>query len=268
MTAAGIDYTALMSFCLVWGMGGAFMSLALSRVMAKWMLGVRVITPNTHDQTEREIYSIVEHLAKSASLPKTPEVGIYNSPEVNAFATGPTKSRALVAVSAGLLSRMNRSEIEGVIGHEIAHIANGDMVTMTLIQGVINAFVMALARIFAFGISQFLRSDDDDGPSPFVNMLLVFFFEIVLSLLGVIVVSFFSRMREFRADKGGAQYAGRDKMIAALTGLKRSVEMIDPRNASLATLKISGKKTGGFVSLFATHPNLDDRIRRLKEYIG
>ncbi len=267
LTSTGIDYGSLMVFCLIWGMVGAFMSLALSRVMAKWMLGVKVINPSTNDSREREILNMVYAMARSANLPKMPEVGIYNSPEVNAFATGPTKSRALVAVSAGLLSRLDRREVEGVIGHEIAHVANGDMVTMTLIQGIINAFVMFLARVLAFFVSQFFRGNDDrEGPSPFMNMILVFLFEIVFSMLGLIVVSFFSRTREFKADRGGAQIAGRDKMIGALEALQRTTQLINNEHASLATLKISGKKTGGIVSLFASHPPLEERIQRLKEF--
>src|SRR3989339_1813106 len=150
LNANGIDYGALMTFCLVWGIGGAFISLGLSRIMAKWMMGVQVIPPNTSDPALSSLVQTVHNLAKAAGLPKMPEVGYYNSPEINAFATGPTKSRALVAVSAGLLESMDRAQLEGVLAHEISHIANGDMVTMTLLQGVINAFVMFLARVIAF----------------------------------------------------------------------------------------------------------------------
>ncbi|HAR43341.1 MAG TPA: protease HtpX, partial [Bdellovibrionales bacterium] len=157
LTAYGIDYGNLMAFCLVWGMGGAFISLALSRIIAKFAMGVKVIAPDTHDPALQDLVQMVHQLAKSAGLPAMPEVGIYNSPEVNAFATGPTKSRALVAVSTGLLQRMHRAEVEGVLGHEIAHVANGDMVTMTLIQGVVNAFVMFLARAIAFALAQAMR---------------------------------------------------------------------------------------------------------------
>ncbi|HYG34778.1 MAG TPA: M48 family metalloprotease, partial [Clostridia bacterium] len=148
-------------FCLVWGFAGAFISLGLSRLMAKWMMGVQVIPPETHDPTLRELVDTVHGLSRAAGLPKLPEVGIYESDEVNAFATGPTKSRALVAVSTGLLRRMGTKEVEGVLGHEVAHVANGDMVTMTLIQGVINSFVLFLSRILAFVVSQALRSRDD-----------------------------------------------------------------------------------------------------------
>src|SRR3974390_3936435 len=146
--------------CLVWGFAGAFISLAISRLMAKWAMGVRVIPPETNDPTLSRLVEMVHGLARAANLPKMPEVGIYNSDEINAFATGPTRSRALVAVSSGLLNRMGSGEVEGVLGHEITHVANGDMVTMTLIQGVINSFVMFLSRILAFVVSQALRSRD------------------------------------------------------------------------------------------------------------
>src|SRR5215510_1671617 len=146
-------YGALMAFCLVWGMAGAFISLALSRLMARWFMGVQVIDPRTSDPDLQELVQMVHGLAQRARLPAMPQVGIYDSPEVNAFATGPSRSRSLVAVSRGLLHAMRRGELEGVLGHEIAHIANGDMVTMTLIQGVINAFVMFLARIIAVAIT-------------------------------------------------------------------------------------------------------------------
>src|SRR5690606_37107750 len=146
LQANGLNLESLAVFCLLWGMGGAFISLGLSRIMAKWMMGVKVIDPNTTDSNAQELVQTVYRLARAAGLSKMPEVGIYQSPEVNAFATGPTKARSLVAVSTGLLQRMRQDEVEGVLAHEVAHIANGDMVTMTLVQGVINAFVMFLAR--------------------------------------------------------------------------------------------------------------------------
>lgn len=258
-SARGINYQALMTFCLVWGMGGAFISLALSRVMAKWMMGVKVIDPDTTDPVLSRLVSTVHNLARAANLPKMPEVGYYPSPEVNAFATGPTKSRALVAVSAGLLERMDQTQLEGVLGHEIAHVANGDMVTMTLVQGVINAFVMFLARVIAFFIANRGR-DEDSGVSP--NYLIVFVLEMVLSVLGMIAVAAFSRYREFRADEGGARLAGREKMIAALEALQSTVACADLTNkASMSAFKISGKRR---FALFATHPPLEDRIERLK----
>jgi len=259
LTHYGIDYQALMIFCLVWGMGGACISLALSRVMAKWMMGVEVIDPSQARGDAAELVAMVHRLARGAGLPALPEVGVYASPEVNAFATGPTKSRALVAVSTGLLDAMGREELEGVLGHEISHVANGDMVTMTLIQGVINAFVMFLARVIAFFIGQKARGENRRGDNYLVVMLL----EIILSLLGMMVVAFFSRKREFRADAGSAGLAGRDKMIAALENLQRTYEPVDGHARALATLKISGK-SGGFGALMATHPPIAARIAALR----
>ncbi len=259
LTARGIDYGALMAFCLLWGMGGAFISLGLSRVMAKWMMGVQVIDPATTDPVLSGLVNTVHTLARAAGLPKMPEVGYYPSPEINAFATGPTRSRALVAVSAGLLETMNREQLEGVLGHEISHVANGDMVTMTLVQGVINAFVMFLARVIAFFIANRGR-DENSSAAP--NYLIVFLLEIVLSVLGMIAVAAFSRWREFRADAGSAALAGREKMISALEALRRHAEEADlTRNEALATMKISGRPR---FALFATHPPLEERIERLK----
>jgi heat shock protein HtpX len=260
LTRYGIDYTQLALFTLVWGMGGAFISLALSRVMAKWMLGVQVIPADVREPQLRWLVDTVHHLAQRAGLPAMPQVGVYDSPEVNAFATGPTKGRALVAVSSGLLQRMDRNQVSGVLGHEVAHVANGDMVTMTLIQGVINAFVMFIARAIAFAVTSNMR---DEGRY-MAQFAITIALEIALSVLGMIVVAYFSRLREFRADRGGAQFAGRENMISALEGLRRSVALIEADgHASLATLKISGKR-GGFASLFATHPPLEERIARLQ----
>ena len=261
-------------FCLVWGFGGAFISLGLSRLMAKWMMGVQVIPRNTSDPTLQQLVDTVHGLARSAGLPELPEVGIYESEEVNAFATGPTKSRALVAVSTGLLNRMGSREVTGVLGHEVAHIANGDMVTMTLIQGIINAFVMFLSRVLAFVISQALRSRDDrdEGGGGWLQFLLVMVFQVVFSLLGSIVVCWFSRQREFRADAGGARLAGRENMVNALRALGR---LHDPEIAAaeaqhaqaFQSLKISGKG-GGFLSLLSTHPPIEERIARLERGVA
>ncbi len=259
LQANGIDYAALIGFCLVWGMGGAFISLALSRVMAKWMMGVQVIDPSTTDPALSRLVVSVHTLAKAAGLPKMPEVGVYDSPEVNAFATGPTRSRALVAVSAGLLEAMEWEQVEGVLGHEIAHIANGDMVTMTLLQGVINAIVMFLARVIAFFI---FRNSRDGGGA--MQHLVVIVLQIVFSFLGMILLAAFSRYREYRADAGGAGLAGREKMINALEGLRRTVKYADlTGRESVAAFKISSKP-GGFAMLFSTHPPLEERIARLK----
>lgn len=267
ITPYGLDYEALLAFCAVVGFTGAFISLALSRFMAKMMLGVRVIDSSSATKAfERDLVSTVHRLAQRAGLSKMPQVGIYNSPEINAFATGPTKSRALVAVSSGLLEQMDSSAVEGVLSHEIAHITNGDMVTMTLIQGVVNTFVMFFARIAAWAVSSAMSSrdrEDNRGVSPVVHFVAVMVFEILFSLLGAVVVAYFSRIREFRADKGGSALSGKEKMIHALESLKRSTELVDTSHQSLATLKISGK-TKGFLSLFATHPDLEVRIAALR----
>jgi len=267
LTAYGIDYSSLMAFCLVWGMGGAFISLGLSRIMAKFAMGVKVIPPETQDPALQDLVQMVHQLARGAGLPAMPEVGIYESPEVNAFATGPTKSRALVAVSTGLLQRMQRAEVEGVLGHEIAHVGNGDMVTMTLIQGVVNAFVMFLARAIAFALAQAMRGDRDDrggGVSYGAYYMIQFVLEIMFMILGSIVVASFSRWREFRADAGGARLAGRENMISALKALQRTFDRIDPQaQPSVQALKISSR-SGGIMKLFSTHPALEERIARLQ----
>lgn len=275
VTAYGIDYPTLMGFCLVWGMGGAFISLLLSRQMAKWMQGVRVIAPDSLNSSERALLQTVYRLASKAGLNKMPEVGVYDSPEVNAFATGPTRNRSLVAVSSGLLQRMNADEMEGVLAHEVAHVANGDMVTMTLVQGVVNAFAMFLARIAAFAAATaFGRSDEREsggGMNHLVYMICTIVFDIAFTILGSIVVAWFSRLREYRADSGGATLAGKGKMVAALRSLERMygnperVEEGGPAPA-LATLKISSRK--GWLGLFSTHPDLSDRIARLQQAPG
>ncbi len=267
LTAQGINYEMMAGFCLVWGMVGSFISLALSRVMAKMMMGVKVIGPEMRDPVLQDLVQTVHRLASSAGLPGMPQVGVYESPELNAFATGPSKRRSLVAVSTGLLQRMKPDEVEGVLAHEIAHIANGDMVTMTLIQGVVNAFVMFLSRAIAFAIAQMGRNKDDNsaGFSHITFMILVPVLEIFFMFLGWIVVAYFSRAREFRADSGGARYGGRDKMIGALQRLKQNYGVVDQdKTAALNAMMISGHKVGVLSRLFSTHPPLEVRIERLE----
>lgn len=262
---SGINYESLMAFCLVWGMGGAFISLLLSRAMAKWFMGVQVISPETTNPDERALLGTVYALAREAQLPVMPEVGVYDSPEVNAFATGPTKSHALVAVSSGLLQRLNDQEVKGVLGHEVAHVANGDMVTMTLIQGVVNAFVMFLARAIAFAISSSGRNDDNRSSVGASYYMVQFVLEMVFMLLGSMVVAWFSRYREYRADAGGAKLAGRQNMIGALQALRKTYELVDPSaQPAVQALKISSRP-GGIMRLFSTHPPLEDRIARLQQ---
>ncbi len=270
LSAYGINYSELLIFCLIWGMGGAFISLALSRKMAKWMMGVETIDPQTRDPRLRELVKTVHHLAKNAGLPALPEVGIYHSNDVNAFATGPTRSRALVAVSTGLLNRMKEKEIEAVLGHEISHVANGDMVTMTLLQGVVNAFVMFLARVLAYALSGLGKNrQENSGGSYMSYMLFVYLFEVVFMILGSLVVAAYSRHREFRADAGGARLAGKESMIAALQALQNLQQARDPHENSaqkeaMAAFKISHPSKKGLFRLFASHPPLEERIERLR----
>ena len=256
----GLDIQSLAVFSFVWGMGGAFISLQMSRFIAKQATGVRLVDGRSGDEMLDWLYATVARLTQQANLP-VPEVGVYDSGEVNAFATGPSKSRSLVAVSSGLLRGMRRDEIEGVLAHEVAHIANGDMVTMTLLQGVINAFVMFFARLIAFAFS---RGSSRDGHSTGVNFLVVIVLEIALGILGSLVTAWFSRQREFRADRGGATLAGRERMLAALRRLAGNAELVDTSHQSLATLKINGARN--WMVFFSTHPPLPARIAALERY--
>lgn len=259
LTEYGLDIPQLALFCGVWGMGGAFISLALSRWTAKWSYGVQLIDSRTGDPVLSNLVETVHRLARQAGLSTMPEIGIYDSPELNAFATGPSKDRALVAVSTGLLTRMRREEIEGVIGHELSHVANGDMVTMTLLQGIVNAFVMFLSRAIAFVLTR--DRDSRGGSWAYFGITMVL--QIVFMILGSIVVAWFSRWREFRADAGGARLAGRQNMISALDALRRHMDEVDPSaQPALATMKIASKPTGIW-RLFSTHPPLEERIARL-----
>lgn len=263
VTSYGIDYQALMIFCLVWGFAGSGVSLLLSKFMAKQMMGVQIVD-------ERGQYAAlvqkVHQFARAAGLEKMPEVGVYQSPEVNAFATGPSKNNSLVAVSTGLLNQMNSDEVEGVLAHEVAHIANGDMVTMALIQGVVNAFVMFFARIAAFAIQNAMRGDRDEERSPvgggFVYHMTVMVFEVAFSFLGMFVIAYFSRQREFRADAGGARIGGQGKMVSALRRLQQNMGRLDDSQDAIKCMKISSKK--GLMSFLSTHPPLEERIAALE----
>src|SRR5690625_566496 len=260
ITAQGIDYGALLTFSAVIGFAGSFVSLAISRWIAKKMMGVQVIDPNAPEhEYERSVVEKVHRLSRAAGLLHMPEVGIYHSPEVNAFATGPSKKRSLVAVSAGLLNEMDDDAVEGVIAHEVAHIANGDMVTMTLLQGIVNTFVVFLSRIVAFVASRFVREE----VAPLVHLIAVIVFQLIFSVLGSLVVFGYSRHREFHADKGGADLAGKDKMRHALEMLKVYTSRASGKEeqAAVATMKINSK--GKKSMLFSTHPDIDERIRRL-----
>lgn len=255
--------TTLMAFSLVFGMTGAFVSLLMSRWMAKKMHGVQVIDPKTRDPQMQWLVQKTHEYARRSHLPAMPEVGIYESPDVNAFATGPSKKKSLVAVSTGLLAQMTREEAEAVIGHEVAHIANGDMVTMTLIQGVVNTFAIFFSRLLASVIA----SNVEERNRPMVQFLVTIVGDIAFTLLGSMVVAWFSRRREFRADQGGSRLAGREHMIGALHKLRllsqRHQQIEDPKD-SLAALKISHQRRGGVAGLFHTHPPLEVRIAALQ----
>jgi heat shock protein HtpX len=254
----GYDLGSLAIFCLVWGMGGSFISLQMSRWIAKRATGVRLIDGRSGDSQLDWLHQTVGRLTRQANLPM-PEVGVYESAEVNAFATGPSKSRSLVAVSTGLMRSMRPEEVEGVLAHEVAHIANGDMVTMTLLQGVMNAFVMFFARVIASVVT---RSDGERRGGGGMYFLVVMVLQIVLGILASLVTAWFSRYREFRADAGGAHLAGRERMVGALRRLAANHQLVDPSHQALATMKISGVR--GWTAMFSTHPPLEDRIAALQ----
>ncbi|MDQ0254701.1 heat shock protein HtpX [Evansella vedderi] len=263
-TGGQIDFVALGLFSLVVGFTGSFISLAMSRFIAKKMMNVKVLDPNGRlTAQERAVVEKVHRLSRAAGLMHMPEVGIYQSPEVNAFATGPSKKRSLVAVSSGLLNVMDDDAVEGVIAHEVAHVANGDMVTMTLLQGVVNTFVVFFSRLAAILVSRLVRSEMQGV----VRFAAIIIFQILFSILGSIVVMAFSRYREFHADRGGADLAGRDKMAHALRSLKAHINRANVGghndDSAIQTMKISGK--GGVAKLFSSHPDLDERIKRLEQ---
>ena len=257
LTANGLNLTSLLGFSLVMGFGGAFISLLISKPMAKWSMGVQVINEST-DPTHAWLVATVKRFADKAGL-TMPQVGIYEGAP-NAFATGAFKNSALVAVSTGLLQSMNREEVEAVIGHEVAHVANGDMVTMALIQGVVNTFVMFLSRVIGHLVDKVVfKTERGHGPAFFVTMIIA---ELVLGILASIIVMWFSRRREFRADQGGASLAGRRNMISALE--KLNALHPQPLPEKMAAFGIAGGVGGGLKRLFMTHPPLEERIAALK----
>jgi heat shock protein HtpX len=259
LAAHGGSLSGLLVFAAFFGFGGAFISLAMSKWMAKRSMGVRVIGQSA-DPTEQWLLSIVQHHAQTLGV-GMPEVGIFDSPEPNAFATGANRNSALVAVSTGLLQRMSRPEVEAVLGHEMTHVANGDMVTLTLVQGVVNTFVIFLSRVIGNIIDRAVfRSDDGRGIASFITVIVL---QLVLGILANMIVMWFSRRREFRADRGGAQLAGTDKMIAALEDLKRVHEPL-PSKQFAAFGIADGAIGGGIKRLFMSHPPLDERIAALR----
>ena len=254
-----LNMVNLLVFAAVFGFGGAFISLAMSKWMAKRMMGAQVIT-NPQSATETWLVDTVKKHAQMANI-GMPEVAIFNSPSPNAFATGMNKNKALVAVSAGLLHAMNKEEVEAVIGHEISHVANGDMITLSLIQGVVNTFVIFLSRIVGHFVDRVILKNEEEGHGIgfFVTSLVA---QIVFGILASVIVMWFSRQREFRADAGSASLAGRDKMIAALRRLQKSVQLPHLPD-QMAAFGISGPRGSGLRRLFMTHPPLEERIEAL-----
>ena len=261
LNANGLNFNSLLIFASVMGFGGAFISLAISKWSAKQMSGaVTIENPKTSD--EIWLMNTVKKQSQAVGI-QMPEVAIFNSPVVNAFATGMSRDSSLVAVSSGLLEMMTKDEAEAVIGHEISHIANGDMVTLTLIQGVVNTFVLFFSRVIGYTVDKVIfKTREGTGPAFFITMIIS---ELLLGVLASIVVMWFSRQREYRADLGGGQLAGKQKMIAALKRLKAQYEESSALPKSIAALGISGEQGMGLKELFSTHPSLDDRIARLQQ---
>ncbi len=255
-----LDLQALLVFCALIGFGGSFVSLLISKKLAKWSTRAQVIE-QPRNQTERWLVDTVARLSKDAGI-GMPEVAIFPSPEPNAFATGASKNSSLVAVSVGLLENMNADEVEAVLGHEIGHVANGDMVTLTLIQGVVNTFVLFLARVIGFFVDRVvLKNEQGLGIGYWVTTIAA---EIVLGILASAIVAWFSRHREYRADAAGANLAGRGKMISALECLKRAQEMPSTMPDTLVAFGISSGMRQGLRAMFSSHPPLDDRINALR----
>ena len=258
LNANGLNLNSLLIFAAVMGFGGSFISLAISKWSAKRAMGVQVIEKPSNP-TEAWLVATVSKYATQSGI-KMPEVGIFDTPEVNAFATGMSRNSSLIAVSSGLLQQMSRQEAEAVIGHEVAHAANGDMVTMALIQGVVNTFVMFLSRVVGHLVDKIVfKTERGHGPAYFVTMIIA---EMVLGILASIIVMWFSRRREFRADRGGAGLAGRQNMIGALQRLEAMHPQ--PLPDKLAAFGIAGGVGGGIKRLFMTHPPLAERIAALK----
>lgn len=259
ITAQGMNFKGLLGFAVVFGFGGAFISLFMSKWTARMAVGAQVIeTPRT--ATERWLLDTVRRQAERAGI-GMPEVAVYEAEDINAFATGWNRNAALVAVSTGLLQQMSADEAEAVLGHEVAHIANGDMVTLTLIQGVLNTFVIVIARVVGWFIdSVIFKQEEGPGPAYYVTF---FVLEIALGILASVVVAWFSRQREFRADHGGATLAGREKMIAALERLQ-AAQIPAQLPERVAAFGISGNGRGGWLRYFASHPPLEARVAALR----
>tara|TARA_R110002072_G_scaffold3803_2_gene27126 strand:+ start:18273 stop:19148 length:876 start_codon:yes stop_codon:yes gene_type:complete len=255
----GLNLNALLIFSAAFGMGGSLISLAISKWMAKKTMGVKLIETPANSQ-EQWLVSTVEMQAREAGI-KMPELGIFNSPQPNAFATGMNKNAALVAVSQGLLDHMTQDEVEAVLGHEISHVANGDMVTLSLIQGVVNTFVIFFSRVIGHLLDRLVfKVERGHGPGYWIGVIFV---QIILSVLASTIVMWFSRRREFKADEGGAYLAGREKMISALRRLQQ-VSNPQPLPDEMSAFGISGGVPTGFKRLFMSHPPLEERIAALE----
>jgi heat shock protein HtpX len=250
----------LLVFAAIFGFGGSFISLAISKWSAKRATGM-VLIAQPRNESEAWLFNTVQRQAQAAGI-KMPEVGIYDAPEINAFATGPSRNNSLVAVSTGLLRAMNRDEAEAVLAHEVSHVANGDMVTMTLIQGVMNTFVIFMARVVGRIIDSWLTGNREGGGIAY--FAIVFVLDMVFGLFASIITRWFSRWREFRADAGGAELAGREKMIAALQKLANTYGQ-STLPSQVQAFGISGSVGGGLKALLMTHPPLADRIQALRD---
>ncbi|MCK6544782.1 protease HtpX [Myxococcota bacterium] len=261
LTKNGLNLTALLGYSAIVGFTGSFVSLALSKMMAKWSTGARVIE-QPQNETEAWLVTTVHRLAQQSNI-GMPEVAIYEGDEMNAFATGARRDNALVAVSTGLLRGMRRDEVEAVLAHEVAHVANGDMVTMTLIQGVLNTFVVFLSRIIGYAVDRFLSKDEEEGSTGMGYFIASMVAQIVLGIFASMIVMWFSRHREYRADAGAAKLVGATPMIAALERLRMQTAG-EELPAAVNAFGISGK-TEGFIRFFSSHPPLEDRIAALRE---
>ena len=256
---AGINFQGLLVMSAVLGFGGSFISLLASKWVAKWQTGARVIE-NPSNPTESWLLSTVRRQAEGAGI-GMPEVAIYGAPEMNAFATGATRNSALVAVSTGLLQQMSQEEVEAVLAHEVSHVANGDMVTMTLLQGVLNTFVIFLARVVGTVIDRAISGNRDNGGGGIAYFLIVMVLQVVLGILASVIVMAFSRWREFRADAGSARLSSKQKMISALERLGQG----RGENSLPSAIQAFGIAGGGMRKLFSSHPPIEERIAALRK---
>ena len=262
-SAGGLNLSNLLILCFLWGMVGSIISLLLSKPLAKWSTKTQVIQ-SPSNQAEAWLLQTVNELSQRAGI-KMPEVGVFPSHQSNAFATGWNKNKALVAVSTGILGRMNQEELRAVLAHEIGHVANGDMVTLALIQGVVNAFVMFFARIIGNFVDRVIFKNESDGPgiAYFVTSIIM---DIVLGIAASAIVMYFSRIREYRADEAGARLAGKQAMISALLSLRQEQDLPDEMPQEMKAFAISAGKEKSFsiAALFQTHPSIDDRVAALQ----